>query len=141
HVARPPHTTPPPLTPGGTPSMATHGTAATIAMKASPHLSWRRTTLGGVYALGAFIVVIGLFMLLRAFGIGPAGSLLAAGKFSARQPVVITDFTTTNTDSALGAVVSDAVRAGLSQSSVIWLVSPAAIAADLRRMQQPVTTR
>ena len=59
-----------------------HGTMATIALKASPHLSWRRTTLGGVYALGGFIALIGVFMLLRAFGIGPAGSLLAAGRLS-----------------------------------------------------------
>src|SRR4029453_1792240 len=49
-------------------------------------------------------------------------------------------FAVTNTDSALGAVVSDAVRAGLSDSRVITLVSPAAIAATLRLMQRPPTS-
>jgi tetratricopeptide (TPR) repeat protein len=112
-----------------------------IALKASPHVSWRRATLGGMAAIGVFIGVIGLFMLLRALGIGPAGSLLAAGKLTAREPVIIADFAVTNTDSALGATVSYLVREGLSQSSAISLVSPARMADELQRMQRPRTTR
>ena len=120
---------------------ATQGTMANLAVKASPHVSWRRAALGGVYALGSFVVLIGIFMLLRALGIGPPGSLLAAGRLARRAPVVITDFRVTNTDSALGTVVSDAVRAGLSQSSVVSLVSPAAVAAELRLMNRSPTSR
>ena len=119
----------------------THGTMATLAVKASPYVSWRRTALGGMWAIGAFAAVVGAFMLLRALGIGPAGSLLAAGKFSARAPVLIADFTTSNTDSSLGPVVSDAVRAGLAESKLIALVPPAEVAATLGRMQRPATTR
>ncbi|HEY4219119.1 MAG TPA: protein kinase [Gemmatimonadaceae bacterium] len=119
----------------------TRGTIAAIAMKASPHVSWRRTMLGGMYAVGTFAVLIGAFMLLRTFGIGPAGSLLASGRFSAKAPVLITDFATTNTDSALGTVVSDAVRTGLAQSSVISLVSPNAVAGTLRLMRRPAASR
>ena len=131
----------PTRTPGGTPSLATHGTMAGIALKASPHLSWRRTMLGGAYAVGAFVLLVGAFMLLRAFGIGPAGSLLARGRFTAREPVILTDFAVQQTDTSLGAVVSDAVRAALSQSSMIALVPPPQIAAGLRRMTLPATTR
>ena len=40
----------PALTPGG--GQVPHGTMATIALKASPHVSWKRTTRGGVFALG-----------------------------------------------------------------------------------------
>jgi eukaryotic-like serine/threonine-protein kinase len=131
----------PTLTPGGTRATATHGTVAMIALKASPHVSWRRATLGGMATLGVFIGVIGLFMLLRALGIGPAGSLLAAGKLTTREPLIIADFAVTNTpDSALGGVVSEAVREGLSQSSAISLVSPARVADELQRMQRPRTT-
>jgi hypothetical protein len=36
----------------------------------------------------------------------------------------MTDFRTTNVDSALGRVVSDAVRAGLAGSSAFTLVPP-----------------
>jgi tetratricopeptide (TPR) repeat protein len=76
-------------------------------------------------------------MAMRAFGIGPFGSLLAAGKLSAREPIVLTDFRTTNVDSTLGRVVSDAVRAGLSGSSAFTLLSPATVAADLAQMKRP----
>ena len=139
HAARRVLTTTPTLTPGG--SLAPQGTMATIALKASPHVSWRRTSLGGMYAFGAFVVLVGGFMLLRASGIGPVGSLLAAGKFKTREPVIIADFAVTNTDSALGAVVSDAVRAGLAQSTVISLVPPTRVAGTLRLMQQAPTSR
>jgi tetratricopeptide (TPR) repeat protein len=141
YVAHRAFTTSPTFTPGGTASIATHGTMATIAIKASPHVSWRRTMLGGIYAVVAFVTTVGVFMLLRALGIGPAGSLISAGTLKTREPLLITDFAVTNTDSALGAVVSDAVRAALSDSRVITLVSPAAIAATLRQMQRPPTSR
>jgi len=140
-VARRAVTSSPTFTPGGTPSLPTHGTMANLALKASPHLSWRRATLGGAYAVGAFMLLVGAFMLLRALGIGPAGSLLARGRFTAREPVIITDFGAQRTDTALGAVVSDAVRAALSQSSMIALVPPAEVAAALRRMARPANTR
>jgi len=139
YTARRALTITPTLTPGGTP--APQGTMATLAIKASPHVTWKRTSMGGVYALGAFIMLIGVFMVLRALGIGPVGSLLAAGKFATRERVLIADFAVTNTDSALGAVVSDAVRAGLAQSSVISLVSPASVASVLPLMQRPRTAR
>lgn len=140
-VARRAATASPAITPGGTAGPATRGTMATLALRASPHLSWRRTTLGGAYAVGAFVLVVGGFMLLRALGIGPAGSLLARGRFTAREPVLIADFDVQHTDTALGAVVSDAVRAALSQSSMIALVPPSRIAAALRRMERPPNTR
>jgi hypothetical protein len=41
----------PTFTPGGTLSMI-QGTMATIALKASPHMSWRRTAIGGAWAVG-----------------------------------------------------------------------------------------
>jgi tetratricopeptide (TPR) repeat protein len=139
HVTRRAITTSPTVTPGGTPRVAT-GTLATLAIKASPHMSWRRTALGGAYAVGGFVLLVGAFMLLRAFGIGPAGSLLAAGKINAKAPLLVTDFKVTNADSSLGRVLGDATKAQLAQSSVITLLSPEALAAALRRMERPVTT-
>ena len=131
----------PTFTPGGTPS-ATHGTIATIALKAAPHVSWYRTARGGVYAFGVFIAMIAAFMGMRALGVGPFASLLAAGRLKRSEPILLTDFRTTNVDSTLGRVVSDAVRAGLSGSSAFTLVQPAEIVAALRLMQRdPTTTR
>ena len=127
----------PTLTPGGSPSTTAHGTIATIALKAAPKMSWYRTARGGMYAFGVFIVIITAFMGMRAFGIGPAGSLVASGKLTKKEPLLITDFRVTSADSSLGRVVSDAVRAGLSQSSVVTLMSPASIASGLRAMERP----
>jgi eukaryotic-like serine/threonine-protein kinase len=130
----------PTFTPGGTPS-AVHGTMATIALRAAPHVSWYRTARGGAYALGAFALSIGAFMTLRSMGIGPFGSLVAAGKLKAKEPLLITDFHVTNGDTSLGRVVSDAVRAGLSQSSVLSLTSTGTIGQTLQLMEKPPLSR
>ena len=130
----------PTYTPGGSPSMA-HGTMATIAMKASPHVSWRRTTLGGAYALGAFILLIGGFMVLRAMGIGPAGSLFAAGKLGQHEPLLVADFVVKGgADSSLGPVLSEAVRADLGQSSAVTVTPASDIRDALQLMKKPLTS-
>jgi len=130
----------PTYTPGGTPS-TTHGTIANIALKAAPHVSWYRTARGGMYALGTFIVIVAAFMAMRALGIGPFGSLLAAGSLNKRDRILLTDFRTTNVDSTLGRVVSDAVRAGLTGSSAFTLVQPTEIVSALTLMKRAPSTR
>jgi tetratricopeptide (TPR) repeat protein len=140
YVARRAMTTSPTLTPGGSLALTTHGTMANIAIKASPHLSWRRAALGGVYAVSAFIIAIGVFMVLRAFGIGPAGSLFAKGRLNSRDALIVSDFRVKGADSSLGSVVSEAVRTSLAESDVISIVNPTVVAAALGRMQRPTTT-
>jgi eukaryotic-like serine/threonine-protein kinase len=130
----------PTFTPGGSQSQPAHGTLATLALKASPHMSWRRTQMGGVYAISGFVLLVGVFMLLRALGVGPAGSLLATGRFDSKEPILVTDFTVTNADSALGRVLSDATKTTLAQSSVITLLPPEGVAAALARMERPRTS-
>jgi len=78
----------PTYTPGGTPT-TNQGTIATMALRAAPHMSWYRTARGGMYAFGAFIAFIALFMGMRAAGIGPFGSLFAAGRLNARDPLLL----------------------------------------------------
>jgi len=94
-----------------------------------------------MYAFGAFVALVAAFMALRALGIGPFGSLLASGRLNRRDPILLTDFRTTNVDSTLGRVVSDAVRAGLSGSSAFALVQPAEIISTLELMKRPPNTR
>ena len=92
-VARHSATATPTVTPGG--SMVGRppsGTMATIALRAHPHVSWRRTMRGGVLAMGAFVAVVAGFMTLRAFGIGSAGSLFAKGQLAADDRIVLADF-------------------------------------------------
>jgi tRNA A-37 threonylcarbamoyl transferase component Bud32 len=131
----------PTFTPGGTPAMKVQGTIATMALKASPHVSWYRTARGGLYALGGFVGLIALFMAMRAFGVGPFASLIASGQFAARDRVIITDFKVSNADASLGRVVGDAIRAGLGDSRIFTLVAPAEMASALQRMQLPADAR
>ena len=130
----------PTLTPGGTAMSAPQGTMATIALKASPHVSWRRAGIGGVVALGIFVLMVGAFMALRAFGIGPAGSLFARGTLNARDLLIVTDFRVRGADSSLGPVVSEAVRTELGQSRVLSIMNPSSVSATLQRMQRPPAT-
>ena len=131
-------TTTPAITPGG--GQQAHGTMATLALRASPHVSWQRTTRGGLYSLGVFGALVVAYMVMRAFGIGPAGSLLAEGRLTQRDPVLVADFATSHTDSSVGHVVAEGVRQNLSQSKSITLFSQASVASALTRMQLPPTT-
>ena len=110
------------------------------AIKASSHLSWKRVARGGALAVGGFVLVVAGFMVLRALGIGPAGSLLAAGKIDQRDRLILTDFRVSSADSALGRVASDAVREGLLESSILTLLPPAAVAEAIERTRRPATT-
>ena len=92
-------------------------------------------------AFGVFVAIIVAFMGLRAMGIGPAGSLMAAGRIKAKDPVLVADFAVTKGDSTLGAVVSEGIRASLSQSKAVTLMSTSAVANALQRMQKPANSR
>jgi len=119
---------------------APQSTMATLALRASPHVSWGRTAAVGVYGLGIFVAIIGASMALRASGVGPFGSLLGAGKLRTRDKIIVADFTSTG-DTTLGSVVSEAVRADLGQSPIISVVTPQTVAAALERMQRPPDAR
>ncbi len=129
----------PTLTPGGSP--APQRTMATIAVKAAPHVSWSRTAMGGAIALGTFIVLVGGWMLMRALGIGPAGSLMASGKLAEKDRVILTEFKGPVTDSLLGSTVTEAFRTDLAQSQSLSVMSLTAMREALQRMQRPVGTR
>jgi tetratricopeptide (TPR) repeat protein/tRNA A-37 threonylcarbamoyl transferase component Bud32 len=126
----------PTMTPGGTPSAA-QGTLATLALKASPHVSWRRTWLGGSAALIAFAVLVLGFMVSRAMGIGPAASLRSTGAFGENETLVVADFRSPANDSTLGPTVAEALRTDLAQSSQLRVLTRASIREILRLMDRP----
>jgi tetratricopeptide (TPR) repeat protein len=131
----------PTFTPGGTAATNVNGTMASLALRARPHVTWKRTTTAGLAMLAAFVLLVGVFMTLRALGIGPSASLLATGALDRREPLLITDFRSRSADSGLGDVVTEAVRADLSQSGAISLVQPVTVQAALLRMRRPVNAR
>jgi tetratricopeptide (TPR) repeat protein len=131
------YTATPTFTPGGTPTA--QGTLMTLAMKASPHVSWHRTWLGGVVAVGAFAVLVVGFMVTRALGIGPAGSLIGRGAFGAREKLIVADFRSPSNDSTLGATVAEAIRTDLTQSANLNVMTRAAVREVLQLMQRDPT--
>jgi eukaryotic-like serine/threonine-protein kinase len=120
---------------------ATHSTMATLAIKASPYLSWRRVTRTAISAMGSFALLVTVLMVLRPFGLGPFASLMAAGKLNDRDKILVADFSSTGSDTTLGPVISEAVRADLGQSPVLSIVTPQTVAATLQRMQLAPNTR
>jgi len=125
-------------TPGGT---TAYSTMATMALKAAPMVSWKRTWRGGALSAGAVAGALGVVMILRQFGIGPAASLLAAGTIGKDSRVLVAQFTSSTTDTSLGTVVAAAMRTSLSQSKAIQLVGAGDVAAGLVRMKlDPGTT-
>jgi tetratricopeptide (TPR) repeat protein/tRNA A-37 threonylcarbamoyl transferase component Bud32 len=132
-------TTTPTLTPGGTP--VEQGTLVTMAIKASPHMSWRRTAIGGVAAVGALVLLTGAWMTMRALGIGPAASLISSGKLGERERVILADFKSPATDSLLGPTVTEAFRTDLGQSRSLSVMPASAVRGVLQRMQRPTNVR
>jgi tRNA A-37 threonylcarbamoyl transferase component Bud32/tetratricopeptide (TPR) repeat protein len=120
---------------------APSSTMVRIAARVRPHVTWRRTWAGGAAAIAAFAAFVGGFMVLRAMGIGPAGSLLGAGKLQNHDRLVVTDFTVRGADTSIAGAITEAVRADLGQSSAISILSPSDIASALTRMQRSVSTR
>jgi tetratricopeptide (TPR) repeat protein len=79
-------------------------------------------------------------MVLRSFGIGPAGSLLASGVIDKDERLIVADFPSPANDSTLGPVVTDAFRTALGQSQSVIVLQQAAMRDVLLRMQRPAGT-
>jgi tetratricopeptide (TPR) repeat protein/tRNA A-37 threonylcarbamoyl transferase component Bud32 len=137
HSAQRAYTMTPRRATGGAPGPATHGTMATLALKASPHISWRRTWLGGTVALVAFAVLVLGFMITRAMGIGPAASLRGTGEFGNEETLVVADFRSPANDSTLGPIVAEALRTDLAQSQTLEVLTRASVRELLRLMDRP----
>ena len=129
--------TTPVRTPHGTPVAIPVSTLTRAAVKASPHLGWSRLARGGAYVLGAFVLIVVTYLGLGAAGIGPGASLLAAGKMDANAKLLVAEFrVVSGPDTALGGIVSEALRTDLGQSSAVSVVSPTAMGQALQRMQR-----
>lgn len=127
----------PTLTPGGSNvPRPMSGTMTNIAIKANRHLSFRKAQRGGIYAMAAFVLLIAAFMITRSMGIGPAASLFAAGSLQAQDRILIAELAAAPEDTALASIIEEAVRAAMSQSSAVKLITPSDVAAALGEMQR-----
>ena len=137
-VARRALLTSPRLTPSG--GNAPRSTLATMTLRAAPMLTWKRSVNTIASLIGSFALLVVVLMALRPYGIGPLGSLVGSGKLRDRDRILVADFTSTGSDTTLGGVVSEAVRADLGQSPIISVVTAQTEAAALQRMQRAPNT-
>ncbi|MBC7790213.1 MAG: protein kinase [Anaerolineae bacterium] len=103
-------------------------------------LTWRKAILGGVFAFALWGIVVAGYMALRALGIGPVGSLIAAGVLDQRERILIADFVNQTSDSLLGGAATEAFRIDFSQSPVVTVVQPNYVRGALGRMTKPANT-
>ncbi len=98
--------------------------------------TWRGALAGGGLAFAGLAVVAVVYSAMRVMGIGPVGTLVAAGVLDERGQVILADFDDRTPDATLGTSVTEAFRIDLAQSPVIRLVDASAIAEALRRMNR-----
>lgn len=104
-------------------------------------LTWRRTVVAGAGSFGVLVLAVGTFMGMRAFGIGPLGSLLAAGVIEHSERILLSDFQSQTGDTLLAGAVTEAFRVDFEQSRIISLVEPGQVRNALLRMQRPPDAR
>ena len=116
---------------GGT-STSTPGPA-----KLHHRLTLSRAVKGGIAAFSGLALITGAYMAMRLLGIGPVGSLVASGKLSERERLIIADFANQTRDPLLGPAVTQAFRVDFSQSKLVSPVEADYVRRVLRRMQRP----
>jgi tetratricopeptide (TPR) repeat protein len=114
------------------------GPAAAVAGKAggSRHwLTWRKVILGGVLAFALLGIATTVYMVMRVTGIGPVGSLVAAGLLDDRERIILADFQNRSGDSLLAIAATEAFRIDFAQSPTITVAEREYVAGILARME------
>jgi tetratricopeptide (TPR) repeat protein len=115
------------------------GTASAGISPSGRHLfTWKNALLGGGLAFLFLASATGAFMYMRNNGIGPVGSLVAAGVLEEQARVVLSEFEAE--DVTLERTVTESFRVDLAQSPILTLVEPDSIADALDRMGLPGDT-
>ncbi|MEE8117831.1 MAG: hypothetical protein V3T28_12050, partial [Gemmatimonadales bacterium] len=105
------------------------------------HFTWGKATLGGGLAFAGLTVVAGGYMAMRALGIGPAGTLMAAGVFESQERLILAEFENRTADTTLGQTVTELFRIDLAQSPALVVLEPSQLDQILRHMERPPGTR
>ena len=102
--------------------------------------TWKRALLGGAAAFALLGIGTAVYTAMRVMGIGPVGTLVASGKLSARDPLIVADFVNHTPDSTLAGTLTEAFRIDLGQSPLVKMLSADQIHAALGRMNRPTDT-
>ena len=99
------------------------------------HLTWRRAIWGGVAGFSLLGLLVGGYFLSWSLGIGPAGSLLAAGELEEGDWIVVADFEAPADDPDLGPTLSDLLRIDFAEHPNLRVADRTEISPTLERMQ------
>jgi tetratricopeptide (TPR) repeat protein len=102
--------------------------------------TWQRAIRGGVLAFALLGVAAVVYTAMRLLGIGPVGTLVASGRLSEKDRLVVADFENRTADPNLAASVTEAFRIDLGQSSVVRILSTAEVSDALTRMKRDPAT-
>ena len=102
--------------------------------------TWQKSLLGGVVAFAGLALLATGYMTMRNLGIGPVGTLVAAGVLVERDRIIVADFEDRTPEANLGTSVTELLRIDLTQSPVLRLMGASATGDVLRRMgRDPMT--
>ncbi|MBI4521933.1 MAG: tetratricopeptide repeat protein [Gemmatimonadetes bacterium] len=117
-------------------STADSPSAEEVAAASTHWLTWRKAILAGVVAFAIWGLVAAGYMAMRVLGVGPVGSLVAAGALDARDRILVADFDNRSPEPTLGQALTEAFRIDLAQTTLVRVVEPGRVAEALARMQQ-----
>ncbi len=86
--------------------------------------TWKNALIGGGAAFGLLGVLTAGYLFMRTAGIGPAGTLIAAGVLDERDPILVGDLQSVSGDPTIARTATEALRADLAESPTITLLSP-----------------
>jgi eukaryotic-like serine/threonine-protein kinase len=118
-------------------------TTATLHWQGDYHrlFNWRKAISGGLLAFAGLGVLTAGYMVMRALGIGPVGSLVASGVLRDRERIIVADFENRTGDRLLGEALTQAFRVDFAQSPVVTAVQPEFVREVLSRMGKPDSAR
>ncbi len=97
-----------------------------------------RSTRNRLLGIGAAVVAVAAVAVMLTSGKPGPQSAVA---FAAPQTVIVADVENRTADSTLGDLLSEALRTELQESKIVTVMTPAAIASALQRMQKPNAAR
>lgn len=99
-------------------------------------LTWPRAFLGGVLAFAILGAGTAGWMGMRALGVGPVASLVAAGSIQDQERILLADFDGSPDRRETPRVVKDALEIDFARSTLVRVVGPSEIRDVLRRMDR-----
>lgn len=99
-------------------------------------LTWPRALLGGVLAFALLGAGTAGWMGMRALGVGPVASLVAAGSIENQERILIADFGGSPDLGEIPRVVKDALEIDFARSTLVRVVGSSEIRDVLRRMDR-----